>query len=117
MMALFKKASDNNYEVSVSKEEHFNKIQSYLDDFFKLFIDNINNLDNPTIFKEGLKFESNINNVYRKMKKKTISNMKSMKKNIKKNVAFGLLSMDIIKRLEHIGDSLKNIISLYNKKR
>ena len=114
---LIQKAHDNNYEMPAYKEEQFIKIQSYLDNFFKLFIDNINNLEKYNIIKEGLKFESNINTLYKKLKKKSISNMKSTKKNIKKNVASGLLFMDIIKELEHIGDALKNIISSYNEKR
>jgi len=111
---LIIKAKDKGYEIEVCKDEQFVKIQIYLNNFFKLFIENINKLKNPKIVEEGLKFESKINALYKKMKKRSISEMKNAKKGIKKNVATGLLFMDIIKELEHIGDALKNILKSYN---
>ena len=112
---LLQKAGDNNYEIPIDKEAHFNRIQTNLDNFFKLFLTNIDKLNNTYIVKEGLNFESNIDSIYKKMKKESISHMKSTKKNIKKNVASGLLFMDIIKELEHIGDALKILLQFIMK--
>ena len=113
---LIDKANDKNYNLNLNKDENLNKILNNIDNFFKLFIANIINLNNKKIIEEGLKFESKINELYKKLKKKSISDMGNFKKNLKKNVASGLLYMDIIKELEHIGDALKNIINIYNEK-
>lgn len=113
---LVLKAYLNNYELIPIKEEHLKRIQTNVEAFFKLYIENIKDLDNLELYNKGIKFEKDIDSIYKKMKKKSISNMKSMKKNIKKNVASGLIFMDIIKGLEHVGDALRNIIYSYNEK-
>ncbi|MCH5150229.1 MAG: hypothetical protein J1G30_06150, partial [Spirochaetales bacterium] len=54
----------------------------------------------------------NIDKLYWKMKHHTISMMK--KKNYKTATVHGLIFLDIIKELEHIGDDLQKLISLNN---
>lgn len=107
---LYKKAEDNKYDISQFSGDNFSKIRKELIIFFYTVTNNIDKLSDDKIFDKCLQFEDKINSLYKKMKKKTISAMST--KNKKKNygVQDGLLFMDIIKELEHIGDALKYII-------
>ncbi|MCG8570277.1 MAG: Na/Pi cotransporter family protein [Spirochaetes bacterium] len=105
---LINKAGKLNYELATNNEQNFSKILKKLDSFFHLFLQNINDLRSGKIKEKSILLESDIDQLYKKMKKDTRDNMKS------KNIGNGLLFLDIIKELEHIGDNLNKIIIIYN---
>lgn len=106
---LVKKVKEEeNIKFDSKKESDFKNLIKNLLDFFNLIIknyDSINNFENTK--DQGETLEDNINILYKKIRKKIISDISKKKtKSITASIAF----MEIIRELEHIGDALKYIL-------
>jgi phosphate:Na+ symporter len=100
--------------VYLHSRSQFAALQENLDKQFTLIIENREDLTTYEVQKESARFEERINALYRRMKKEAISDMGSLKKVKKKDIVSGLVFMDIIKELEHIGDALKMMVKVAN---
>ncbi|HOJ63751.1 MAG TPA: Na/Pi cotransporter family protein [Spirochaetota bacterium] len=106
---LVKKSTEDDLGIFYTKkEENFRDIIDTLSNFFDLIIKEYNpTTDLKKLKEKGEELEERINVLYKKMRKKTISDMS--KKKIK-NITSALLFMEVIQEFEHIGDALKYIL-------
>lgn len=106
------KEEDFSLELFSKSSEELAKILGKIKQMFKYTLEKTSKNDGKDIYTLAILAEEDIDKLYWKMKHHTISMMK--KKNNKTATVHGLVFLDIIKELEHIGDDLQKIISLNN---
>ncbi len=106
------KEEDFSLELFSKSSEELAKILGKIKQMFKYTLEKTSKNDGKDVYTLAVLAEEDIDKLYWKMKHHTISMMK--KKNNKTATVHGLVFLDIIKELEHIGDDLQKIISLNN---
>lgn len=110
---LIDKEENFNIQLFTKSEEELNKILYKINLMFKFAMEKSVKDKGKDIYTLGVMAEEDIDKLYWKMKRHTVALMK--KKSNKTSITNGLVFLDIIKELEHIGDDLQKILSINNE--